>query len=115
MSFWEHHLPWARIKILQNPLEIKGHEKDDSRGVVRERGCVCSRAVAGGFVHPARWRGTAAQTVLKLVGSGRSGKRSGAIVKRSMEGGNARPRVAATVNETHPIRARASASARKRG
>ncbi len=41
MSFWEHHLPWAQIKILQNPPQIK--RKDEAVGAddIRGHGCAC--------------------------------------------------------------------------
>ena len=41
MSFWEHHLPWAQIKILQNPPEIKRKDETVRAGGIRARDCAC--------------------------------------------------------------------------
>jgi hypothetical protein len=44
MSFWEHHLPWALLKILQILSKIKGPLRgraESARDAERERGGVC--------------------------------------------------------------------------
>jgi len=44
MSFWEHHLPWALLKILQILSKIKGPLRgraESARDAEREGGGVC--------------------------------------------------------------------------
>jgi hypothetical protein len=72
LSFWEHNLPWALLKVLQTVHKIKSEQNR----VDRECAVVCSRGVTNVITPTKLLSATARPSAGGRRGSGRAGKRS---------------------------------------
>jgi len=78
MSFWELHLPWACLNVLQTILKIKGPPVR-AQPAGREAGGVCWRDVKRTFILSRRLSAIAVRSVESRRGNGASGKRNRGI------------------------------------
>lgn len=99
MSFWEHHLPWALLKILQTLSKIKGQHRargGSAPNVGRGRAAVCSKDVSSAFVPGKRGSAIAAIDAGRRRGNGRGGRASRPTEPRGRANRNGTGKVGAT-------------------
>jgi hypothetical protein len=72
LSFWEHHLPWPLLKVLQSIFKIKREKNATDRAC----GCVSLRDVKNGFIPRKLHSATVPMSARRRPESGLCGKHS---------------------------------------